>query len=139
MQSNWLYTLIAACLCQIMIINPVSAKPKVKYGEWEINIAVQGLPVAVPVQTQRICLEQDHLVPGARQERDCKMKWSLDGSTVNWTMQCSNGGNGKGSAIYNWDRMHGSSEINMPGGHMSMHSELTGKWVAATCSAQSHH
>lgn len=139
MKGKWLYTLLIACLGQALIINPVSAKPKVKYGEWEINIDVQGLPVAVPTQTHRICLEKDHLVPAAREEKGCKMKWTLHDSTVKWTMKCSNGGNGKGSATYEWDKMHGSSEINVPSGHVSMHSKLTGKWVAASCSAQSRH
>jgi hypothetical protein len=139
MTTKWIYTLFAACFLQAIAINSVYAKPKIKYGEWEISIAVKGLPIAVPVQTHRICLEKDHLVPSARQEHDCKMKWTLNGSTVNWKMKCSNGGNGKGTAIYNWDKMHGSSEINVPSGHMSMHSKLTGKWVAATCSAQSRH
>ena len=139
MKTNWIYTLFVTCLFQGFAINPVYAGSNIKYGEWEINIAVEGLPIAVPVQTHRVCLEKDHLVPSARQEHGCKMKWTRHSNTVNWTMRCDNGGNGKGSAIYEGDKMHGSSEINVPSGHMSMHSKLTGKWVAATCSAQSRH
>jgi len=139
MKTKWLYTLFVACLFQALSVNTAFASKKIKYGEWEIHIAVKGLPVAVPVQTQRICLEKDHLVPSARQEHDCKMKWTRKGNTVLWSMKCSNGGNGKGTATYEWDKMHGNSEINMPNGHMSMHSKLTGEWVAATCSAQSRH
>lgn len=137
MNRKWIYTSIGACLLQAFAISAVFADTKIKYGEWEINITVEGLPIAMPAQTQRICLEKGHLVPGERESHQCKMKWTLNNNTVNWTMACSNGGNGKGNATYNWDKMQGSSVMNMPSAHMSMHSTLTGKWVAATCSAQS--
>ncbi len=139
MKLKWIAVLSGVVLYQAIAVTSVYAAAKIKYGEWEINIDVQGLPIAVPTQTQRVCLEKDHLVPGARETHGCKMKWTLNNSTVNWTLQCTNGGNGKGSATYEWDKMHGSSEINVPKGNMSMHSKLTGKWVAATCSAQSRH
>jgi len=139
MNRKWITFILTVCVAQAIAVNSVYAASKIKYGEWEINIAVEGLPIAVPVQTQRVCLEKDHLVPGARETHGCKMNWTLDSNTVNWTLQCSNGGNGKGSATYEWDKMHGSSEINMPNGNMRMHSKLTGKWVAAACSAQSRH
>jgi len=137
MQLKWIYTLVSVCLLQAVAVNPVLAESKIKYGEWEINITVEGLPIAMPAQTQRICLDKDHLVPGEREAHQCKMKWTLKNTTVNWNIACSNGGNGKGNATYNWDKMQGSSVMNMPSAHMSMHSTLTGKWVAATCSAQS--
>lgn len=140
MNMRWPYLVLVICLAQAMASNPVNASPKIKYGEWQINIAVKGLPIAVPEQTQYICLKKDHLVPAARKEQDCKMKWSLHhGTTVKWTMKCSNGSNGKGSATYAGDKMHGYSEINVPNGHMRMRSNLTGKWVAAKCSARSQH
>jgi hypothetical protein len=139
MDAKGLFLLIGTMILQIVFINPVHADPKIKYGEWEINITVEGLPIAVPAQTQRVCLTKDHVVPATRQEQGCKMKWTLNKNTVNWTMKCNNGGNGKGSATYDWDKMHGSSEINVPNAKMKMRSKLSGKWVAATCSAQTRH
>lgn len=139
MKTKWLFTLFIACLCTALTVNSAHASKKIKYGEWKVHIAVQGLPIAVPVQTQRICLEKNHLVPSARNEHGCKMKWALKGNTVHWTMKCSNGGNGNGEATYEGKKMHGRSEINIPSAHRSMHSKITGEWVAATCSAQSRH
>lgn len=137
MPKKWTYPLLGACLLQAVVISPVFADAKIKYGEWEINVTVEGLPIAMPPHTQHICLDKEHLVPGEKQAGQCKMSWQIDNNTVNWKVSCSNGGNGNGKVVYDWDKMQGSSVMNMPSAHMSMHSSLTGKWVAATCSAQS--
>jgi len=139
MKAHWLVMLVAVLVCQSGIASQAIAADKIKYGEWEVNIDMTGLPIAVPTQTQRVCLQKGKLVPGTRQQHGCQVKWTLHGHTVNWTIQCRNGTHGKGSATYHWDRLHGYNELIMPGGLMSMQSKLTGKWLAANCSAQALH
>ena len=129
-------TYIYACLglLQLGVIHHAVAEPKVKFGEWEISMEMTGMPVAMPAQTQRICVNKDHLVPGSKQEQGCKVDWKTSGNTVTWTLNCANGGNGKGSVTYNWDKMTGSSEVNVPQAQMVMKTKMTGKWVAEKCS-----
>lgn len=135
MKARWILILIAMLLhYQPSFAAQVTTADKIKYGEWEISIDMTGLPIAVPTQTQRVCLQKDNLVPGSRQQHGCQVKWTLHDHTVNWTIQCSNGGHGKGSATYAWDTLKGHNELVMPGGLVSLQSILSGKWIASHCS-----
>jgi len=135
--KRWAVVVVATVVCLPVMDKPAVAAGKFKYGEWEIAIELQGFPIAMPSQTQRVCLQHDTLAPGTRQVHGCKAKWTLHGNTANWTFQCSNGGHGKGLATYQWDTLKGYNELIMPGGLLSLQSTLTGKWVATRCSAQS--
>ena len=137
MRLKWIYVLMSASLLQTVTINSVLAETKIKYGEWELNVSIEGLPIAVPMQTQHICLDKDHLVPNQSETQGCKISWQIKNNTVNWSVICSNGGNGKGRVVYNWDTLQGTSEMNMPSAKMSLHATQTGKWLAATCSEES--
>jgi len=127
----------AACGCVLASVYASSlyADADIKYGEWEINTVVQGLPLEVPTQTEHICLDRKHLVPGEKQTHHCKLNWKIQGNTVRWQVACENGGKGQGQVIYNGNTMHGSSDMTMPGSHLTLHAKVTGKWIAASCSA----
>lgn len=133
MYKKWIIALLSACLLQALSAGPLLAAPKVKYGEWEIHMTVQGLPMEVPSQVERICLDKGHLVPGGGQTHGCKLNWQIQDSTVSWQIHCSNGAKGKGSVVYDWDTMQGGSYMAMPGGHTNLRSKITGKWIAAHC------
>lgn len=133
MFRHWIPRLVSACLLQALIVNPLFAANKIKYGEWEVHMTVQGVPMAVPTQTERVCLDKGHLVPGQKQAHNCSLKWQIHGSTVSWNISCKNGATGSGSAVYNGNTMQGSSSMSMPSAHMSLHSKITGKWIAPKC------
>lgn len=125
-----------ACLGLLVFgnLHGAVAEPNIKFGEWEITVEMTGMPMAMPAQTQRACINKEHLVPGSKQEQGCNIDWKISGNTVNWTLNCANGGNGKGSVTYTWDKMTGSSEVSVPQAQMVMKSKMTGKWVAYKCS-----
>lgn len=124
---------VSACLLQALLVSPLYAANNIKYGEWEIHMTVQGLPMQVPSQTERVCLDRGHLVPGQKQTHDCNLKWQIQGSTVSWDISCKNGASGTGSAVYNGDTMQGSSSMSMPSAHMTLHSSINGKWISEKC------
>ena len=129
------FTLACFCLLQLGTVHNVVADPNVKFGEWEVSIEMTGMPMAMPPQTQRFCVDKQHMVPGAKQEQGCNIEWNSSGNTITWTLNCANGGNGKGSVTYNWDKMTGNSEVNVPQAQMVMKSKMTGKWVKDKCSS----
>lgn len=128
---------VALLISQHSFASQVIATADIKYGEWGVDIDMLGLPIDLPTQTQRICLQKDKLLAGTREVRGCRVKWTLHGHKVNWTFQCSNGGYGKGAAIYKWDTFRGYNELTVPGGLLSLQSTLTGKWLRSRCSTQS--
>lgn len=136
MTRTWIGVLTAAGLCLVITHNSVYASSNIKYGEWEVAINMLGMPFALPTQTQRVCLQKKNLAPGARDAYGCHVKWTLHTQSVEWTLLCRNGSHGNGSATYHWDRLKGYNELIMPGGFVSLRSTLTGRWVAASCSAQ---
>lgn len=137
MSNKTFQMMLGACLLQALTINLVSAEPKIKYGEWEVNITIEDLPIAVPLQSQHICLDRKYLVRNEHQLGQCKIKWRIREPIVNWTVNCRNGDAGKGQVVYTWDKFRGSSEMSMAGTQVSLHTSLTGKWKAASCSAES--
>lgn len=124
---------MSACLLQALIVSPLFAVSNIKYGEWEIHMTVHGLPKQVPSQTERVCLNKGHLVPGQKQSRDCNIKWQIQGNTVSWNISCKNGASGSGSAVYDGNTMQGGSSMSMPSAHMTLHSTIDGKWIADKC------
>ncbi|MEJ2360821.1 MAG: DUF3617 family protein [Gammaproteobacteria bacterium] len=124
---------MSACMLQVLIVNPSFAADKIKYGEWEIHMTVHGMPMEVPSQTERICLDKQHLVPGEQQSHSCNVKWKIQDTTVSWNITCKNGARGSGSAVYHGDTMQGSSVMTMPGAPMKLRSTIDGKWIAAKC------
>lgn len=129
------YALIICCASGLGILG-AQAAPKAKYGEWETTVELSGMPVPMGPRTQRVCITADNLVPNEQQEQDCTMKWTDEGNTVRWTMRCTNGATGKGFVTYNWDTMHGETEITAPEAQMVMKSKMTGKWVAEKCTTE---
>jgi len=111
------------------------AGPEIKFGEWEVNTTVQGLPMEVPSQTEHICVDKKHLVPGDKQTKHCKLHWQIQGNTVSWQVNCDNGGRGQGQVVYDGPTMQGDSDMTMPGSKLTLHARVTGKWIAASCSA----
>jgi hypothetical protein len=55
---------------------------------------------------------------------------------VSWQVACDNGGGGQGQVVYSGNSMQGSSDMTMPGSHLKLHARVSGKWIAATCSAK---
>ncbi|MBI1424090.1 MAG: DUF3617 family protein [Gammaproteobacteria bacterium] len=137
MNGKRICALLVTCLLQAPVSSVVFASTPIKYGEWEVKASVEGLPVAVPDQTQRVCIDKAHLVPGEKQTHGCKINWQINSNVVSWKMQCDNGGNGSGKVVYSGDTMQGSSDISMPQTNMKLHSNVSGKWISATCSAAS--
>lgn len=110
--------------------------PKVKPGTWEMEISMEGLPMALPPKKTTYCVTKSDYVPPTRQEKDCKLKWNHSGNTVNWTMNCKDSGaTGKAKIVYKWDKMSGDQEINMgkKGNNMVVKSTMKGKWISAKC------
>lgn len=136
LKQDYLTCLLSTSLILALSSAPAWAADKIKYGEWEINMTVQGLPLQVPSQSERICLDKQHLVPGQRQSHDCNLKWQIKGATVSWTISCQNGASGKGSAVYHWDTMQGSSDMSMPNTNMQLHAAIHGKWIADKCNVR---
>jgi hypothetical protein len=133
---KWILSLTSACLLQALFVNPLFAAGRIKYGEWEIHVTVQGLPMEVPSQTERICLDKEHLVPGKKQSHNCNLKWKIQGTTVSWNISCKNGATGTGRVVYNGDTMQGSSDMSMPSAHMNLHSKISGKRIADKCNVR---
>lgn len=133
----WIVLFVSMLVWQPSIASHVVAAGKIKYGEWQVDIDMTGLPIGVPTQTQRICLKKNNLASGSREQQGCKVNWILHGHTVSWTIQCSNGSHGKGAGTYKRDTFKGYNELIMPGGFLSLQSTLTGKWIRTNCSAQS--
>lgn len=132
---KWIISALSICLIQVLSAQPLFAADKIKYGEWEIKMTVQGLPMQVPSQVERICLDKQHLVPGKKQTHNCNLKWQIQDTTVSWNISCSNGAKGTGNVVYHGETMRGSSVMQMPSAHVSLHSKITGKWVATECKA----
>jgi len=139
MHSSPVSVRLGLCLAILLGSQTLLAEPDIKYGEWEINTTVQGLPMEVPSQTEHICLDRQHLVPGDKQTKHCKLHWQIQGSTVSWQVGCDNGGRGQGQVVYSGTSMQGSSDMTMPGSHLELHARVTGNWIAATCSAKTRH
>lgn len=127
------FAMLCLGLLALGMLNLAQAEPNVKYGEWEVSVEMTGMPMAIPAQTQHICVDKQHLVPGSKQEQGCNIEWKSSGNTINWTISCDNGGNGTGSVTYNYDKMTGSSQISVPQAQMVMKSKMSGKWVADKC------
>ena len=129
---------ISICCLLLLFLSStrIYADSGIKYGEWEVNTTVQGLPMEVPSQTEHICVDRQHLVPGDKQTKHCKLHWQIKGNTVSWQVACDNGGGGQGQVVYSGNSMQGSSDMTMPGSHLKLHARVSGKWIAATCSAK---
>lgn len=124
---------MSACLLQALSFSPLYAANNIKYGEWEVHMTVHGLPMQVPSQTERVCLDKEHLVPGQKQSHSCNLKWKIQDNTVSWNISCKNGATGGGSVIYDGDTMQGNSKMTMPSAHMTLHSIINGKWISEKC------
>ncbi|RME65822.1 MAG: DUF3617 family protein, partial [Nitrospirae bacterium] len=67
------------------------AGPNMKEGLWEITTEMQmpGMPMAMPGQTFRQCIDKKHMVPSQKNGK-CKMlSQKTKGSTVTWHMRCT--------------------------------------------------
>ena len=124
--------IIVVFLSLFTLTSAAWAELKIKHGEWSATVELTGLPIAMPAQTMTYCVDKDSAIPQDNKQKDCTMDWKEQGNTIQWTMNCANGGKGKGSATYGWDTMQGQTEVST--GNLVMKANMTGKWISKTCS-----
>lgn len=115
--------------------------PNMKEGLWEITVKMDmpGMPMQMPPQTFRQCLNKKDMVPQNKEEpgrTDCKeIKREVKGDTVNWVIECkAEGGTvtSSGTMTYKNDTLEGTVKVRVPDGRrgaMEMTQHMNGKWV----------
>lgn len=116
------------------------APGEMKEGQWEISMTVNmpGMPVAIPPQTFRSCLNRENAVPRQEdEEADCDFEeMTNDGQTVKWRVTCrdENGAVAKsnGKIVYSGGSFQGemATETTDPeNGRMKMTSTMKGRYL----------
>ncbi len=116
----------------------VHAAPDIVPGMWEITTQVNmpGMPMAMPKNTMKRCLDSKDVVPTTSTEQEgCTVKdMKVSGNTVTWTIHCETQGmvsTSKGSVTYRGTSFSGTATITMTGemGAQNMTQTMEGKRI----------
>ncbi len=134
---------IARCVVVLIAVllfsaSAVLAAPDIVPGMWEITTQMNmpGMPMAMPKNTMKRCLDSKDVVPAMPDEQqDCTVKdIKVKGNTVTWTIHCKTQGmvsTSKGSVTYSGMSFSGTATITMTGemGTQNMTQTMEGKRV----------
>jgi hypothetical protein len=124
--------LLAAVL--VLFAAPACAGPDMQEGSWEITIVseMSGSAFQMPAQTHTQCLSKADMIPkDPKAPQNCDIiEQRISGNTVNWIMECSEGGVktvSKGSITYGGDSFSGRMDVAIGGTSMKIASTMTGR------------
>lgn len=124
-------------LANLLLIPQASASElQLEEGLWEMTTQMkmegmpEGMPGGMPPMTHRQCIDKEQMVPTQEnRNQDCeKIKQSISGNTVTWSMRCTTHGQVSemdGETTYTGTTMKGTMHMTTQG--MKMTSHVTGK------------
>ena len=130
-KKNQMFVLVAVVM---LFAAPAAAGPDVQEGMWEITTVTEmsGTAIQMPPQKHTQCFTNDDLVPiDPKAPQNCVIKEKrYEGTTVNWTMECSSNGVktvSTGSIVYDKDSFSGGMDIAINGSDMKLVNTISGR------------
>lgn len=115
------------------------AYAEIRYGTWEITVRTSavGLPVQIPTETYRTCIDKNNLTPGSNENNQSCDKPIIkrENDSVSWSVKCksqTDAMQGNGKVTYVADSMTGSGYFEAQGNGMpdiKMQINYSGKYI----------
>lgn len=136
MNMSCIYRLMAATAALLLMFSPVRADdPPGVVWETTSQMAMEGMPMAMPVQHLKLCTPKVWTAPPPGGDKTCvNSNFQRVGNKATWTMQCSGEMpmTGTGEMTFEGaDSYTGAITATAEG--MTMTIKLSGKKTGATC------
>lgn len=122
---------LVASLLLASLASPASSEAPATGESWEITsqMVMEGMPMQMPKQTQRVCQEKNWSEPpGAKRDENCRITdLKTVGNTTTWNMTCTgrDAMSGRGEITRTPNAYNGA--ITMSSEHGGMKIQLSGK------------
>ena len=119
--------LLAALTFPAIAEEPAPAKQKGDSWEVTSQMSMEGMPMALPAHTMKVCAQKDQPpVQGDEKHKCTNSDFRKDGQKVTWKTVCEGGMTGAGEITYS-DADHYAGQIKFSSSQGNMTAKLSGK------------